>query len=658
MDCYVSVGPWCSMVQRVRAVRSAAATSIPRTGWTVSVDSFQVGYEAEKMLDGDPKSFWHTQWTLSNMLLPHKVTIDMKRVFVVNGFSYLPRQDGQNNGNIGQHKLELSIDGNDWGEPVASGMYLNDSSQKTTLFTPQPGRYVRFTAMSEAQDTGNQWMSAAEVNILSPDPSFSGSDFTSQPADKGKWGPSVNFPVVPVAAAMINDTNLLMWSAFRPDTFGGETGITFTATWDLSTGTVSQRVVNDTHHDMFCPGLSLDHLGQPVVTGGSSSLRTSIYNTGTDRWIAASNMQIARGYQSQVTLSNGQIFTIGGSWSGGQGDKAGEVYDVANNIWTRLPGCKVEPMLTKDSQGVYRQDNHGWLFAWKQKYVFQAGPSSAMNWYNVDGTGSQQDAGLRGSDPDSMNGNAVMYDALQGKILTVGGGPNYQDSEATNSAHIITLGNPGDTANVRQISPMAYARGFANSVIVPDGKVLILGGQSYVVPFTDTNAIMVPELWDPETEMFVAMNPMAVPRTYHSIGLLLPDATVLSGGGGLCGTNCATNHFDAQIFLPPYLFKADGSLAPRPQITSTPGTVKVGDSITVQTDVEVADFALIRYGSNTHSVNTDQRRISLKPRVTNKISYTLDLPSDPGVVIPGYWMLFAITSEGVPSVARTVHIQL
>lgn len=65
-------------------------------------------------------------------------------------------------------------------------------------------------------------------------------------------------------------------------------------------------------------------------------------------------------------------------------------------------------MLTADAAGVYRADNHGWLFGWKNGYVFQAGPSKAMNWYGTTGTGSQASAGLRAADADSMDGNAVM----------------------------------------------------------------------------------------------------------------------------------------------------------------------------------------------------------------------------------------------------------
>lgn len=50
-----------------------------------------------------------------------------------------------------------------------------------------------------------------------------------------------------------------------------------------------------------------------------------------------------------------------------------------------------------------------------------------MNWYGTAGTGTQTSAGTRLNDPDSMCGNAVMYDAGSGvgQILTVGGSPDY-----------------------------------------------------------------------------------------------------------------------------------------------------------------------------------------------------------------------------------------
>ena len=137
----------------------------------------------------------------------------------------------------------------------------------------------------------------------------------------------------------------------------------------------------------------------------------------------------------------------------------------------------------------------------------------------------------------------------------------------------------------------------------------------------------------------------------------MPDATISSGGGGLCGT-CTTNHFDAEVYSPSYLFKADGTLAARPVInTLSATTVVVGSQITVTTNSAVTRFSLIRYASNTHTVNTDQRRIPLVPTSAGTNRYTITVPNDAGIAIPGSWMLFALNSAGVPSVAKTVLIK-
>ena len=159
-----------------------------------------------------------------------------------------------------------------------------------------------------------------------------------------------------------------------------------------------------------------------------------------------------------------------------------------------------------------------------------------------------------------------------------------------------------------------------------------------------------------------SLAPIAVPRTYHSFALLLPDATVLAGGGGLCGTGCPQNHLDAQLFAPPYLFDGAGSRAARPKIASMSATsAKPGAALEATTAGPVDAFALVRYGSVTHTVNTDQRRVPLEATPvggSDARRYKLTLPDDPGVLLPGYWMLFAIDKAGVPSIATTIRILL
>lgn len=244
-----------------------------------------------------------------------------------------------------------------------------------------------------------------------------------------------------------------------------------------------------------------------------------------------------------------------------------------------------------------------------------------------------------------------MYDAVAGKILTVGGAVNYQGSDATSNAHIITLGDPNTNPTVQTIGNMAYQRIFANSVILPDGTVFIVGGQVYGNPFSDDTAQFTPELFNPADNSFRQLAPMASPRTYHSTAVLMPDATVISGGGGLCGT-CATNHYDAQIYSPPYLFTG----AARPVINGVSAdSIGVGGTFTATTNGGVDSFSLLRMSSTTHTVNTDQRRIPLIPSAADGNTYTLNVPDDAGIAMPGWWMLFALAG-GVPSVATTIQV--
>ncbi|KAI0189027.1 hypothetical protein F4808DRAFT_445829 [Astrocystis sublimbata] len=651
---------YVAVIQVLTSLASAQfpwANAIPRTGWTVTADSFQPGNEAAKAIDGNGSTFWHTAYSPTVAPLPHYIQLDMKKSFVINGVSYQPRQDGNSNGNIGQHTVTLSNDGNTWTSPVQFGTWLNDRVTKSTFFSTTTARYVRITAQTEAQGNNNQWSSIAELNIYSPDASLGASTFQPPPTSQGRWESTVVLPLVAAAGALSAQGNLIFWSAYRPDLFGGGTGQTLTALWTPSSQTISQHTVTETHHDMFCPGISLDANGHIVVTGGNDSKNTSSYNPENPGWTGEAQMVIARGYQSSVTVGDGRIFTIGGSWSGGQGGKNGEIYSPAADRWTSLPGAVVAPMLTSDAQGVYRADNHAWLFAYKGNSVFQAGPSKKMNWYSVSGSGSYTSAGTRAADGDSMCGNAVMFDAVSGSILSAGGSPSYQDSDATTNAHLIKLGNVGAAPSVKKLPNMVYPRAFASGVVLPDGTVLIVGGQARAIPFTDTTAAMPAELFDPKTNTWRTMAPIAVPRTYHSIALLLPDATVIAGGGGLCGTGCAQNHFDLQVFSPPYLFKADGSRASRPVITSVSATqARPGATLTIKTAQSIASFSLVRFGSVTHTVNTDQRRVPLTPKRASGLSRTVTLPTDPGVLVPGYWMLFAIDSAGVPSVATTIKI--
>ncbi len=367
-------GPWSSAAELNLLGRPDP--TLVRTGWTATADSQETAKEngaASNALDGNTTTIWHTAWsTTPPAPLPHTLTLDLQAATSVGGVTYLPRQDGSANGRIGVYTVDTSTDGTQW-TAAATGTFADDSALKTVAFPTVTARYVRLTAKSEAGNRG-PWTSAAEVNVLGP----TGAAPVVKGA-QGAWSAPIGFPLVPVAAAVLPNGKILTWSSYKPDSFGG-TGQTVTALYDPATGVVTEATITSTGHDMFCPGISVLPDGRVIVTGGDDSSDTSLYDPATDTWTAAAKMNLGRGYQASVTLSTGGVFTIGGSWSGGQGGKNGEVWTAASG-WQLLPGAPVAPMLTADAQGVYRADNHAWLFAWSGGMVLQAGPSRAMNWY-------------------------------------------------------------------------------------------------------------------------------------------------------------------------------------------------------------------------------------------------------------------------------------
>jgi galactose oxidase len=640
-------GPWSSAAEL--NVLGRANPTLARTGWTATTDSQHPGLVAANVLDGNATTIWHTAYTTTPAApLPHTLTIDLKSAVPLGGLTYLPRPAAAANGRIGRYSIATSSDGTSWTTRVGNDSFPDSPALQTAVFPTATARYVRLTAHSEAGRRG-PWSSAAEINLLGPNGAVV--------AQRGRWSAPVGFPLVPVAAAQLPDGRILTWSAYAPNAFSGGRGKTVTATYDPVAGVVTQRTVTETGHDMFCPGISYLPDGRVMVTGGNDSGKTSWFNPATDAWTTGPTMTTPRGYHASTTLSDGRVFTIGGSWSGGIGGiggtphKGGEVWSAASG-WRALSGAPAAPMLTADANpdGDYRKDNHAWLFAWSGGRVLQAGPSRRMNWYTTTGNGTVAAAGVRGDDNDAMNGTAVMYDA--GKILAVGGASSYEGIGSTTNAYVLTVN--GATVSTRKVSEMANARAFHSSVALPDGKVLVTGGQNFPAPFSDNTAVLSAELWDPATETFTRMASAVVPRTYHSVGLLMPDARVFTGGGGLCG-NCPANHFDGEIFTPPYLLNPDGTPAARPVLTDAPATAANGASVTVATDRPVTAFSLVRMGTVTHTVNTDQRRIALTPTAVEG-GYRVTVPADPGVALPGYWMLFALDAKGVPSVARTIRI--
>lgn len=93
-------------IQAAPAPAAVMATAISQNGWTATADSQQDGNAASSAVDGSTTTFWHSEFNPVLAALPHSITINMAGSYLIGSITYLPRQDGGNNGNIGQHIIQ------------------------------------------------------------------------------------------------------------------------------------------------------------------------------------------------------------------------------------------------------------------------------------------------------------------------------------------------------------------------------------------------------------------------------------------------------------------------------------------------------------------------------------------------------------------------
>jgi len=133
----------------------------------VRVDSEEIAGESAggtNAVDGDPATFWHTQWQDASPACPHEIVVELTPPATIKGFSYLPRQDDSENGMIKDYEFYVSNDGKDFGQPVKTGMFGPGKGKKTVTFEARICRFIKLRALSEIN--GEAWTSAAEIGVV------------------------------------------------------------------------------------------------------------------------------------------------------------------------------------------------------------------------------------------------------------------------------------------------------------------------------------------------------------------------------------------------------------------------------------------------------------------------------------------------------------
>jgi hypothetical protein len=486
-------------------------------------------------------------------------------------------------------------------------------------------------------------------------------DFAFDPAVTGRWEPVFALKNVAIHASLLPNGKALFWGR-RDDPDGSLDPHTCTPwTWDPKTGSEADTANRPTHADgkpvnLFCAGHAFLPDGRLMVAGGhladgAGSNQASTYDYRTDSWTPLPEMNNGRWYPTVTTLPDGRMLVASGTYEKNGG--------ISNNAFSQI----WDGQSWRETVSFFGLPLYPRMHVAPDGRVFMAGTNAktylldvnADTWTALPEPGGPRRNGERQYAPSAM------YDT--GKVIYVGGGNNPGTNVPTAEGEVIDLGATPLAWN--KIARMHFPRRQHNATLLPDGTLLITGG-TMGVGFNDLatgRPVHAAELWDPKTGRWHLLAAEATDRCYHATTLLLPDATVLSAGGGefyvnLPGVGQAPNdpqdsHRNAQVFRPPYLFRG-----PRPQITTAPEHVDFGETFEIRVlGPAIRQITWIRLPSVTHAFDENQR-INFLGFTSGSGSGRLDVtvPSQPELCPPGHYMLFALSEAGVPSEAHILRV--
>jgi Domain of unknown function (DUF1929)/Glyoxal oxidase N-terminus/PKD domain/Bacterial Ig domain len=445
-------------------------------------------------------------------------------------------------------------------------------------------------------------------------------------------------PINPIHAALLRTGRVLVVSGSEND----PTVTTFRATvWDPTAGTFA---VQDIPWDLFCNAMSFLPDGRLLTTGGNLQYNpfrgirtTTVFDPVTEQFTQVQDMARGRWYPSNLALADGRTMTFSGWLETGGTNNAVELYTVAGG-WSPERLAPFSPVL------------YPWLHLLPDGRVLDAGAQVSSQIFSPGTQSWTTNVAVTAYPNQRTYGSSVLLplrpaDNYRARVMIMGG-----DNPATATAEIIDFSQP--TPAWRSLPAMSAPRIQMSAVLLPTGTVLALGGS--VQNNTASTASLGADLFDPTTETWSPAGTMLHPRMYHTVALLMPDATVW-----VAGSNPQQGTWDntMEVYRPAYLFTASGALAPRPSMTSVPAAVGYNATfqVTAPNPADIASVALVRPGSSTHAFNFEQRLVNLA-FTAGATTLTLTSPPNANVAPPGYYMLFLINRAGVPSVATWVQV--
>ncbi len=464
----------------------------------------------------------------------------------------------------------------------------------------------------------------------------------------GCWGPVMEWQVDAIHSVMLKTKKVLIFGSSFP---------TQCRLFDPSNDTIGPIFEGPPGHQLWCAGHAQLADGRVLVGGGIGGGIgfTSIFDPLVPPpacWSDTGQPPAQRFYPTLTTLASGNVLVTAGE----TGDPAVRTPNIFLNPspidppWRILNGATYCGPELNCLPPIYNFhiNYYQFLFQLSNGLVLAAGSETSD--YNSSSPKTRVlDPVLETwtdlfAQPDAIGGGSAVM--IRPNLVIKAGG---YDSTFVPTKRVYRLDATSFSPQWVQLASMAYARDDFYLVALAVGKVLSLGGHDDI-----GNSVMIPELYDPTNDPagWARMARMALPRTYHSSSVLLPDARVLIAGPDTT----------AQIFYPPYLFSPTGGLARRPKIDQVYGSaenvINHGQAFRVSTQGagSITSVSLVRLGASTHSFDHNQRFQPLRFTLSGLTTLTVSAPAHAYEAPPGYYLLF-ILSGRVPSKAAMVQLQ-
>lgn len=412
-----------------------------------------------------------------------------------------------------------------------------------------------------------------------------------------------------------------------------------------------------------------------------------------------------RWYPTLLTLASGEVFAVSGHPF--IGDIVNNVPDTTgaddyvfpgdlsqrhnNNTPERYsPGINYWTLLTAESSSFNNQDIDEYArvhLAPSGRVFFSTRAKGNKRFYSAyTGTylGPDVPAGDAayhgGSETTSVLLPILMSDLKNVWVLTCGAASPQRINIATESTQWVSAGNreqwsdPGTGGD-----PLSPVRNHANSVILPTGQIFVTGGVGAATEsLPQGTSIRRPEIYTPPIDWSTGKytngngawdtlsDAATVIRGYHGVALLMPDGAVFtagstdSAGGDTVSdgvdengnpTYAPHNEYRIEIFEPWYFDAPHDNN--RPTVSSSSVPKSIGYAYTFRFNTPQANsierVVLIRCGSTTHALDTDQRMVSLDFSKINSTTIELTIPYMPEHLPPGRYMLWIIDTQDRPS---------